>query len=523
MRLILARVALPFALAGCMAALILPRAFWVMDEAFSYLQVEGLTRSFSLPPALPWPGSGQAGDAAEGLRPLPYHYGFVREGRLYAQYTPLLPLLSWLPSAGGRFFPGLFAVPVLGAALAAAVGVSRLKRNGFGLPAAAGLAILCTPLPFFSQTFWAHTPALALGAASAYASLGRRPWAAAALLVPAVLLREETLVALPLILLADRPRKSAPAFLAAVASILCLERLLTGSWLGTHVAASGTEQLLYGFYGGIAAEKAYVAVSSMFLCLRGCPLSLNLAAGGALWLAWAASRFRGRISTVAFAAGLAGSAFLLVRAAADGLGFFDVFWLKHPLLVFPVLWLVKPSRKLESVMPWLLLAAVLAVMSPMHAQDGAWGTRLIMLPLLLAGLTATPRGRRTIPVIALGALSTAVSIGYLAQKRSDSARLLEMVRGPAPIVCTTWLLPGEFALAQARGTPVFFAATGADLLAATRLTSFPASRIAVLEGSVGSASSLLEAGGLTVSGRGGVDLDPALRVFVLDAAAPGGR
>jgi len=500
-------------------ALLMPRAFWIMDEAFGFLQVAGLSADFHLPPSVPWPGSAELGPDAASLRPLPYHYGYTVGNRLYCQYNPLLALLSLPSSAGGRFLPGLYLVPVLGAAACAALLSSRLRAGGFAAWASALTALAGTPLLFYSQTFWGHTAAIFLAAAAFLAALKGWPLTAALLLLPAALLREESLVVLPAILLGRRSPAwiRACAVLALAALFLCGEKLLTGSWLGTHIRASGGEQSLYGFTGsGFLARKAYVLAGALLLCAPGMSAAVNACAGAALWILWLLSSREGRGSGMFFAAGIALSAALLLRGALRGFGFLDVFWLKHPLLVFPALWLVRPLGASRARLAWpaAMLALLVLALQPMHVQDGAWGTRLVMLPLFLACLAARP-GRRTLPVAALGILSVSVALGFMAAKRSSSARLAdEAARSGGAVVATSWLLPGEFSILQARGTPVAFAATARDLDSAVDSLRGFDPVLALKADDLPAVSAALAAGGMSLTLVSGVQFDPGLQVML---------
>jgi hypothetical protein len=514
--------ALPFAavlIPALTAAMLMPRAFWIMDESFAYLQVAGLEQDFRLPPALPWPGSGSLGEAAESLRPLPRHYGFVSGGRLYSQYNPLLAIASMPFSLGGRFFPGLFVVPAAGAALLAALIASHLRGRGFGLREAVLIPILGTPLFFFSQTFWGHTAAIFLGCCAFLASIRGRPWIAALLLLPAALLREESLVVLPVLLVSRsapiRSRVLAASLLALL--LLICEKALTGSWLGTHMGASGGEQALYGSVGmGFLERKAYVVASSLLLCLPGSPAALNVIAGAALWGIWVVSSSRWRQSGIFFAAGLSISAALLARGLLRGFEFLDVFWLKHPLLVFPALWLVRPSREATWVWPAAAFIALVLVMQPQHVQDAAWGTRLVLLPLFLTVLGASRSGR-ILPVILLGILSLCVSLGFLGTRRTRSAELAAQAsEAGGAVIATSWLLPGEFSLLQAAGMPVAFAETPSDLHTALEALGPLDPVLAVRAEDYPRLAEVLGSWGMQPAITGGEEFDPGLQVLLVE-------
>ncbi len=517
----LRRLGAPVLLAAVLWAVasLSPGGFWIMDEAYAFLQVEALSARFELPPAVPFPGAEALGPEAPSLRPLPHHYGFVRDGRLFAQYSPLFPLLT-TPLYGLFGRPGLFLLPaascmVLLAALSRIRARAGTDREGPGL-----LLLVGTPLLFYSQVFWSHLPAMALCALAWLAvSEGRGRVLPLALVFAAGLMREECLVFVPLLLVHGwRRRPWAPVAAAAACALafLGLQKLLTGEWLGTHLAASGTEQGLYGFAGtGIVWRKLFVLRTCLLSCLPGEPVLLQVVAGLGLWAVWAVSRGDSRRARAVSAAGLWISAALAVLPALRGFPLLSLLELKHPLVTLPVLWLAgRPGR--DWIAPAAALAALLAVMDPMHAQDVAWGSRLLLPPLVMLAAVAVRPLRRAAPAVLPLLVVSAVSVGFLEVKRLRSERLVEETgRLGGAVIATSWELPGEFASLQAAGTPVVLADSTAEL--ATALDAFDGLSPVIVSPlrDIGAVRSAAAAAGHATAPVFSVSFDPALEAVVL--------
>lgn len=128
--------------------------FFSSDTGLRFMQVKSLLARGWQSPVMVNPGQ----PLDPGLNYLPYYFAYARIGdQIYLPISALFPLLAsfWYAGVGAA---GLAVVPVLGAVLAAAA-VYKLGRLS-GLPHAfwgLWLAVLATPLLFYSLTFWDHT------------------------------------------------------------------------------------------------------------------------------------------------------------------------------------------------------------------------------------------------------------------------------------------------------------------------------------------------------------------------------
>ena len=508
------------ALAAALLSSALPRSFWIMDEAFNYLVAEGVYRDpLDQPPQVAYPGADMLDGHAESLRPLPHHYGWFSEGRLYAQYSPALGLLA-LPfrALAGPAGYRLLSAAGLGALVLLAGGL--LRKKGFGDGAAAALILTGTPLLFYSQTFWGHLPALAL-CAGAWAARSRGSAVLPpVLLLAACLLREECLLLAPLLALPRNGRSIAsglPAPAAVALGFLVLQKILTGSWLGAHFSASGSEVALYGFADtGLLERKLFVLRTALLSCLPSAGTALSSAAGLALWMLWVLSRGDSPGSRVLTWAGASLSALAASVPLLYGAGLLSLLELKHPLVIFPALWAARrPSR--GWIAPAAVLLATLLYMDPMHALDVAWGMRLLFPALLMLVLASAGPGAGARAAITAGVVISAVSLAFLAVKRERSAELLAVASeyGGA-VITTSWELPGEFALLQESGIPVVFAdSTGEFAFALGALAPLDPVVVCPSDGA-GIASEVAGMAGVSLTPVATVRFAPLLEVVVLE-------
>jgi len=517
-------IAAAAAIAAALLSSAIPGSFWIMDEAFNYLVAEGVYRDpLDLPPPVAYPGAGLLGEYAESLRPLPHHYGWFSEGILHAQYSPALGLLA-LPfrvlagPAGYR----LLSAASLGALVLLAGGL--LLKKGFREGSAAALILAGTPFLFYSQTFWGHLPALALcaGAWAAY----RRGSAVlpALLLLAACLLREECLLLVPLLAIPGHgrgvaARLAAPA--AVVLGFLAMQKLLTGSWMGAHFSASGSEVALYGFADmGLLSRKLFVLRASLLSCLPLAGTVVSSIAGLALWALWALSRGDSRRSLALTWAGAALSAAFAIIPLLSGAGLFSLLELKHPLVIFPALWAARrPDR--GWIAPTAVLVATLLYMDPMHALDVAWGMRLLFPALLMLAIASAGPGAGARAAITSGIVITAVSLSFLAVKRDRSADLVSAASSHGgAVIATSWELPGEFALLQDAGTPVVFADSTAEFaFALGALAPLDPVVVCPTDGA-GMAFEVAGMAGVALSPVATVRFDPLLEAVVLETVEP---
>ncbi|MBN1435165.1 hypothetical protein JW921_10430 [Candidatus Fermentibacterales bacterium] len=467
-----------------------PQSFWSMDEGNRFLQVVSLSGrfpgiQFSLPPRVEYPGGGliQPEGLRERVRPLPYQYGSYSDGVLYSQYGPALALVSvpFFTVFGQR---GIYLLPAVFSALLGTLAAACLVKRGFSPARALLLAATGLPLAFFGLTFWSHSLALFIALCSVRLARSGSLTGAFLLAGLAVLFRAEMLPLLVLLpFLQDSPSsptllrpfrsllRAAPGALCALVLLAAILKLMTGQWLGTHVAASGAEVGLYGHAGmGWLPERLFVLGRSLLSALPpafgGETVSVLL--GAFLWVVWLVALRageEGRLRLVLVAAGAVVSVGVCVVVTARGLASMDLLGLKHPLVLFPVLWLARPSRR-HALEVLFLFLALLLLLRPMHVEDLAWGLRHMLLPVVLLALTASPRIRRRGLCLVLLACfcTTATSVGALMAKRWRSQELIGRVeRAGSVLVTTSWEQPQEFSGLIAESRPVFMADRTADL------------------------------------------------------------
>ncbi len=140
--------------------------FWINDNGCKFIQVQALIRSDYQAYDIPWPGRDL--DPRFVFNPLPEPFGHVVDGKLYATFSPVFPLLSSFPYRAIGF-AGLYLLPLLsGLLLLPAVGAlaGLLDGSGRGRSWCRGLAVIVvalgTPVWFYSVTFWEHLPAVCL-------------------------------------------------------------------------------------------------------------------------------------------------------------------------------------------------------------------------------------------------------------------------------------------------------------------------------------------------------------------------
>jgi len=499
------------------SVVLMPSGFWVIDEAGRYLQTVSLSRSIELPPEIDYPGAGLLGDSAEELRPLPYHYGYMRGGKLFSQYSPLMALLTApLFLLVGR--PGMFFLPVAGAVLLWIMLSKAARRKGFSALPAALLPVACTPLLFYGSTIWSHNAAIALGLGAWLAFGNGKTTCSLLLALGASLLRVEMLLLFPVILISGGKKDlTRRVILSAmcIAVLISAQKLLSGEWIGSHLMASGSEQDLYGHASmSLFRAKLFVFSRSLLFILPGVSTGLNVAAGATLWLLWVLSFRKGKPGRIAFFLGLAICVAAIWSAVGRDFRLLDFFSLKHPLLVFPVLWLVRPREwKIPSVMLLVLLLAA----GPMHVEDLAWGIRLLMLPLFMLALRAEPLRGRVFGVLLMGSFCIVLALGSLWTKRQRSEELVNLTEAAGrAVICTSWLLPGEFAELQAEGIPVVMADRSGNFLLALDLMSSLDPVVACLERDISTTFAVLSGAGYEPEIEGVIGFDPSLGVAVVN-------
>jgi hypothetical protein len=207
--------------------------------------------------------------------------------------------------------------------------------------------------------------------------------------------------------------------------------------------------------------------------------------------------------------------------------------LKHPLVIFPVLWLVRPGRR--EILPFLgILVILLLLLKPMHVEDLAWGLRHLMLPMLFLAVVSVrpPEARRrrwwsssVVLVLALSSVSALTSLAALGAKRWRSQSLLQEVResGAEVLVATSWEQPQDFAALIAEGRPVFMADrshTLLDLLSGLRRGGVEGALLLVRREDSSRALELLEVAGGAVANLSlaGTRSDPLLDLLGFSVA-----
>jgi hypothetical protein len=196
-------------LAYLLVALTMPvGGMWMPDFGARYLVTENLRWTpGGVEAPIPYPAHEL--DPERRLLPLPVEEPFAErtDGRYDATVGIWFPLISWLPL---RLFGvgGLVILPLLsGLAICVLAGcIAERWRSGRGWLAVL-LTAFATPVSFYSQVFWDHTPAVACALAGCYVLLRAsqsgtgaqgllaRNALGIALLLAAALLRREMLVA----------------------------------------------------------------------------------------------------------------------------------------------------------------------------------------------------------------------------------------------------------------------------------------------------------------------------------------
>jgi hypothetical protein len=265
------RFAVPFAVIALVYAVtlsVMPRdGFWIVDEGCRFIQTEGIIRNGYHDLSVPWPG--QSLDPDLTFNPLPAPFGFVHDGKILSVFSYPFALVSTFPY---RLFgtAGLYLLPLLGGLLtlpAVWLLARRLTTSRLAPPLAMLLVALCTPLWFYSVTFWEHVPALFLTTWAVvlwcrYLERRHLP----SLLLSAlccglsVYLRDELylfgLVLAAMVLFYDRASSSRHKLLFCLTLVAAMVPLWLFQWralgnpLGSHLAANTA------FYGGLARNPA---------------------------------------------------------------------------------------------------------------------------------------------------------------------------------------------------------------------------------------------------------------------------
>jgi hypothetical protein len=272
---------------------------------------------------------------------------------------------------------------------------------------------------------------------------------------------------------------------------------------------------------GLLRRKLFVLGTALLSCLPGAGRTSSALAGLALWAVWAVSRDDSRRSLALTTAGAAFAALAALMPAFGGFGLLSLFELKHPLVVFPAMWLSgRPDR--GWIAPAAVFGAVLTTMEPMHSLDAAWGMRLLIpANLMLVAVSVRP-GRKVRAALGAGLIITCVSIGFLVSKRSRSASLVQAAEAHGgAVIATSWELPGEFARLQSDGTPVFFADSTIEFATALEVLSGLDPVVVSPAEDVPAALGVAARLGLRLVPVFSVRFDPSLEAVVLDVESSG--
>ena len=138
------------------------RGFWINDNGCKFMQVESIIESGFKDFSIQYPGKEH--DPGYEFNPLPAPFGRLENGKLYANYSPVFAVVSALPYKLFGF-TGLYLLPLVSALFclgAVWVLAGMMQGPGQKRPLSVLVAALCTPIWFYSVTFWEHMPAVCL-------------------------------------------------------------------------------------------------------------------------------------------------------------------------------------------------------------------------------------------------------------------------------------------------------------------------------------------------------------------------
>ena len=485
---------------------LLPRGgFWICDNGAKFIQLQALLRSGYLDYSIPW--SGTAVDPDFAFSPLGDPFGVVVDGRLYSQYSPFFALISSVPFRVCGL-AGLYILPLLGGLLtllAVWFIAGRLGAPPGTRPLALLLVGLCTPLWFYSMTFWEHAPATALVTWGVYLCVrslpGDRAWAlpcAAVCCGLSVYFRDELYLLVPVVvgvLLLYGRRRGHAATVFAIVAVVSFVPLWLFQWravghpLGLHFAPHNA---LAGGLGAYVADRWQV-VRALLLSAHGSEwLSVAVVVPAlVLWVIRpnvSAAIHRWLVVLVAATALACGLIILHGHLTADSP--MRYLRLSNGLLtVSPILWLAfvrlqsatkeahtsVPSDARSERILWLIISAftlLYVLTAPARIWGGIhWGCRFLLAvyPVLgvLAAATlarwwhshaATAQASRAILIaaVALSLLLQVYSLRLL-HDRLAYTRLLNQVVAARPeeiVVASEWYLPMDLAPALLRKDPL---------------------------------------------------------------------
>ncbi len=494
---------------------IMPGTHLIMDEGYRLLQASSLRSNYGFPVLLDYPGAELLGDSAERLRPLPAHYGSCINNKIKCFYSPALALTA-LPFSGRA----RLLAPLLAGFLLWFVLRRELLKNGFNETIASLVPLAGTPLLYMSLGFWSYPAALLLAVLSAQQAEENKPWHAYLLAGAASLFRIEFALLFPFLFF-KLPGKWTVRIHPAIPGLILL---LAGNWvftgghiLGDHLSASTTEQSFYGSTDkSLLQQKADAAATALMAMVPGKPQRIWLIPGALVWLLWAASASEKTYSDSAAFAGLAVCTIMALRHIKGEFGFLDSFTMKHPLMVFSALWLVRFRNLRECVPEILLLILLTALLVPMHTQGPFWGVRHLFLPLFLMLRKLQPSHRREITVIAAAVVITVTSLAFLYCNRYRLEDLRDRTETAGGAVITTyWMLSGWFTDSMDRGNPVVYASNPGDLYTAYKAFEHMSPVIVCLGSNAAETVSAAEMAGIHCSVKGEVVFGNSLSCVIM--------
>jgi hypothetical protein len=476
--------------------------FWINDNALKSIQVDGILRSGFSSYSLDWPG--RSLDPDFRYRPIIEPFGHVVDGKLYCSFSPFFALISsWPYRVLGPM--GRNVVP-LTASLLLMFGVRRLAKRGScgarerrSVPWVSLLVIaLCTPVWFYSETFWEHVPAVCGTTWSVVFLLRYLDSGGVRGLIPmsiccaaAIYFRDE-LYLWPAVLLivaylnGARRRWHVFHFLfwtsLALVPLWCFQWIAIAAPLGHHFRSfSAFEGGAWGYLASrwpafwnlflASHEHAWVSVMLALPCVVLFCAFPRINRGGLLPVLIALSTFSLLSGCVAMAGHIGAASPMAYLLRANGL--FAV----APVLFFGLVRVRRSTVRDGELDRWegderfqktlwltaIVFSALYVAFVPVdHTAGLHWGCRhlLPLFPLLgvLAGRTITrcwflrTRGLTVSHGLVCGVLTLSMlfqcySMTLLSRRKTFSARLNEAVsqRPEEVVVTTSWFLPQELA------------------------------------------------------------------------------
>ncbi len=499
--------------------MIIPGSHLVMDEGYRLLQASSLHEKLSFPVLIEYPGANSLGNLAGDLRPMPAHYGSLTEGKLQCFYSPTLALLA-SPFTG----KGMLLVPLLSGFLLWLTLWQTLKKSGFSPILAALIPLVCTPVLFYSMRFWSYPLSILLAISAVNKAEKGKPFTAYLFIAIAALFRIEFLVTVIPVFF-RLPGSWHKKLLPGIPAILLL---LAGNWLfsggnvlGSHLAASTTEQSLYTSEDiSVIQQKWKAAQTALFSMVPGETGNARFIPGILLWILWGISIWKSKTSFSVSLVALTLSLAPCVLWALGKYSFLDGFSMKHPLMVFPILWLFSKETLKKSIPEIAVFVILLLMLLPMHTQGPDWGVRHLFLPvfLMIRNMKGFGESKKLVSILIFALLITSSSLLFLGTNRGRVEKLSTLAADRA-VIATNWVIPGWFTDNMIEGTPVVYAETAgllAEALFRLQNTENGTSPVIVcLHRDAGRTIQILDELGFSSTVGGEVAFGPSLRCILL--------